>query len=223
MNSRRLAFYDFDGTLASSDVVDQYLWYVRRGKNPWRLARLIWRARELKRADRESRELFNRLFYSEYRGWPEAWLRGEAKNLFERYLRPHLHEGVELLLEGNRNQGFVNVLVTGGLDFAMAPVCDRLGFEHVCANRLEFEGGQATGRLLPPVLAGASKVEAMLDLCRRYNVEPMSCRAYSDDIADLPMLEAVGEPFATNPKPELKRIAEQNGWMVLAPPFGRRA
>ena len=100
-------------------------------------------------------------------------------------------------------EGFVNVLVTGSLDFAMAPVVENLGFEHLLANRLEFAHGRATGRLLPPVLAGETKVEAMLELCRRYNVEPVDCRAYSDDTSDLPMLEAVGEPIATNPKPRL--------------------
>jgi phosphoserine phosphatase len=81
----------------------------------------------------------------------------------------------EALLERNRSEGFVNVLVTGSLDFAMAPVVEKLGFEHLLANRLEFAQGRATGRLLPPVLAGETKVEAMRDLCRRYNVEPMSC------------------------------------------------
>jgi phosphoserine phosphatase len=103
----------------------------------------------------------------------------------------------------------------------MAPVVEKLGFEHLLANRLEFAQGRATGRLLPPVLAGETKVEAMRDLCRRYNVEPMSCRAYSDDTSDFPMLEAVGEPVATNPKPGLRRIAVERKWAILDLPRRR--
>ena len=61
----------------------------------------------------------------------------------------------------------------------------------------------------------------MLELCRRYNVEPVNCRAYSDDTSDLPMLEAVGEPVATNPKPALRRIAAERNWQILD--LGRRA
>ena len=212
---RGLAFYDFDGTLVSGNVVDQYLWYARRRRSWWRLLRLAVLAPWLMLADLYSRTLFNHLFYREYRRFPEAWLRGEAPALYADYVLSHLHEGVEALLERNRAEGFVNVLVTGSLDFAMAPVVNGLGFDEMAANRLEFAGGRATGRLLPPVLAGEEKARAMLDLCRRYNVEPAQCRAYSDDMSDLPMLEAVGQPIATNPKPALRRAALARNWRVL--------
>ena len=49
-------------------------------------------------------------------------------DLYADYVRPHLYEGVEELLQRNREEGFVNVLVTGSLDFAMAPVVEALGF-----------------------------------------------------------------------------------------------
>ncbi len=211
----RLAFYDFDGTLVSGNVVHQYLWYARRERSLWRQMRLAVLAPVLKLSDLYSRALFNAIFYREYRRFSEEWLRAEAKNLYADYVRSHLYEGVEALLERNRSEGFVNVLVTGSLDFAMAPVRDNLGFGHLLANRLEFARGRATGRLEPPVLAGQAKVEAMLDLCRRYNVEPMDCRAYSDDTSDLPMLEAVGHPIATNPKAGLRRIAAGRKWEIL--------
>ncbi len=211
----RLAFYDFDGTLVSGNVVHQYLWFARRERSLWRQLRLAVLAPVLKLSDLYSRELFNEIFYREYRRFPEQWLRAESVNLFEDYVRPHLFEGVAALLARNRSEGFTNVLVTGSLDFAMAPVGEQLGFEHVLSNRLEFARGRATGRLVPPVLAGAEKVRAMLELCRRYNVEPVNCRSYSDDMSDLPMLAAVGEPVAMNPKPRLRRIANERGWTVL--------
>ncbi len=215
MNLPRLAFYDFDGTLVSGNVVHQYLWYARRERSLWRQIRLAILAPGLKLADLYSREWFNRLFYREYRRFPEEWLRAEAANLYTDYVRSRLYDGVEALLERNRREGFVNVLVTGSLDFAMGPVREHLGFVHLLANQIEFSHGRATGRLLPPILAGEAKVRAMLELCRRYNVEPMDCRAYSDDSSDLPMLEAVGHPVATNPKPALRRVAAQRNWPIL--------
>ena len=218
---RALAFYDFDGTLVSGNVVDQYLWYARRERSLWRQLRLAMLAPALKLTDLYSRERFNHLFYREYRRFSETWLRTEAENLYADYVRTHLYEGVEALLDRNRQEGFINVLVTGSLDFAMAPVGRHLGFEHVLANQIEFAAGRATGRMLPPVLAGDAKVRAMLDLCRRYNVEPMACRAYSDDTSDLPMLEAVGHPIATNPKPALRRIAAERSWPILDLPRRR--
>jgi len=219
-----LAFYDFDGTLVSGNVVHQYVWYARRERSLWRQLRLAMLAPALKLADLYSREWFNHLFYREYRRFSEAWLRKEAENLYSGYVTPHLHDGVEDLLARNAGEGFVNVLVTGSLDFSMEPVRRHLGFAHVLANRLEFSAaGRATGRMVPPVLAGAAKVQAILDLCRRYNVEPVNCRAYSDDTSDVPMLAAVGQPFAINPKPGLRRIAAKRGWPILDLPAGRRA
>lgn len=212
---RALAFYDFDGTLVSGNVVHQYVWYARRERSLWRQLRLAILAPALKLTDLYSREWFNHLFYREYRRFSESWLRAEAENLYADYVRTHLYEGVEALLDRNRQEGFVNILVTGSLDFAMAPVGRHLGFEHVLSNQIEFARGRATGRMLPPVLAGEEKVRAMLDLCRRYNVEPMACRAYSDDTSDLPMLAAVGHPIATNPKPALRRIAAERNWPIL--------
>ena len=41
------------------------------------------------------------------------------------------------------------------------------------------------------------------------------CRAYSDSITDLPLLEAVGHPTAVNPDRALRRIAETRGWPIL--------
>ena len=46
-------------------------------------------------------------------------------------------------------------------------------------------------------------------------VEAERSKAYSDSMSDLPMLEAVGRPVATNPGRRLRQIAERRGWEVL--------
>jgi phosphoserine phosphatase len=38
---------------------------------------------------------------------------------------------------------------------------------------------------------------------------------YSDSINDLPLLEKVTEPVATNPDPRLSAIATERGWRIL--------
>ena len=38
---------------------------------------------------------------------------------------------------------------------------------------------------------------------------------YSDSTNDLPLLETVHEPVATNPSPALEAIALQRGWRIL--------
>ena len=41
------------------------------------------------------------------------------------------------------------------------------------------------------------------------------CRAYSDSITDLPLLEAVGHHTAVNPDRALRRVAQGRGWPIL--------
>jgi len=213
---RGLAFYDFDGTLVRSNVVHQYLWYARRRRSWIRLGLLAASAPLLKLSDLLSRRMFNQFFYLQYRGLPETWLRAEARSLLEECLRPRLFAGARQLVERNREEGFGNVLLTGSLDFSIAPLAEEFGFERVLANRMHFADGLATGRLEEPILAGSAKVRAVLESCRNANVSASACRAYSDDLADLPMLEAVGHPVAANPTPALRKIAEARGWPVAA-------
>ena len=107
-------------------------------------------------------------------------------------------------------------LSTGSLDFAIAPLVRHFGFDDFCSNRLVFNrAGIATGELQPPLLAGAEKVREMRRVCAQYNVDSARCRAYSDSMSDLPMLEAAGQPGAVNPSVRLRRIAVQRGWPVL--------
>jgi HAD superfamily hydrolase (TIGR01490 family) len=210
-----VCFYDFDGTLVSSNVVDQYLWYVRKKSSLSRFALLALSAPLLKLSDLYSRRLFNRIFYWQYQGLREDWLAAAASELVEGFLLPRTFPKAVALIDGNRAEGWSNVLVTGSLDFSVAGLAQRLHFDEVVANRLEFRDGIATGRMEQPILAGPEKVRAMRRVCDRYGLSLGDCRAYSDDTSDLPMLEAVGQPVATNPKPRLRRIAESRGWLIL--------
>jgi HAD superfamily hydrolase (TIGR01490 family) len=214
-----LAFYDLDGTLVSSNVVTQYAWYAKnqpaRIRAAWKVARLIVEIPLLIALDLYSRPLFNTVFYREYRGLHRDWLEAKAAAMFEQVLRPAIYPGAPALIERDRAEGYRTVLLTGSLDFAVAPLVEHLGFDDLIANRLVFQEGVATGDLEPPLLAGPEKVAEMLRLYAQYNVEAARCRAYSDSMSDLPMLEAAGQPAAVNPGKRLRRIAVERGWPVL--------
>jgi thioester reductase-like protein len=63
-------------------------------------------------------------------------------------LKPHGVERVQELLRGGADV----VLVSQGLEHVMKPLAQHLGVKRIVANRLEFRGGVATGRLLEPVI-----------------------------------------------------------------------
>ncbi len=162
-----------------------------------------------------SRRWFNIVFFREYRGMEEQELRGQAEQLFYEEILQSIYPDTKALLEEDRRQGYLPVLVTGELDVALDDVIRYLGFQAVICNRLVFEDGVATGQVKAPLIAEEEKVRAMEDLCRKYGTEMKHSKAYSDSFSDLPMLEAVGTPAAVNPDRRLKRVALERGWTVL--------
>jgi len=206
-----LAFYDFDGTLVSTNVVHQYNWCI----GSLRRIGLAFSIPFLFALDVYSREAFNVVFFKKYKGMSKDQLEAMAPKMFESLIRPAIFKGVEGLLKANQQAGFRNVLITGTLATTLDPVVKHLGFTEVVCNHLEFKNGKATGALIPPVIASNAKVTAIKLLCEKYNVSQANCRAYSDSLSDLPMLEAVGHPYATNPDSRLRRIAEQRDWPIL--------
>jgi phosphoserine phosphatase len=83
------------------------------------------------------------------------------------------------------------------------------------ANRLEFVNGVATGRLLPPVLASATKASWIRTFAEREGINLSESFAYSDSMSDLPMLSIVGHPAAVNPDFRLRQTALHHDWPIL--------
>lgn len=215
----RLAFYDLDGTLVSSNVVTQYAYFVRnhpdRFTSARKSAKLVATVPLLIALDLYSRRLFNEVFYREYRGMRRDWLESNAQGLFDRVIRPAIYAGASPLVQADRASGFETVLVTGSLDFCLSPVARHFGFDHVICNRMEFADGAATGRILPPLVAEREKVAVIKKLVTERGADAAECKAYSDSMSDLPMLECVGQPAAVNPVRRLRRIALERRWPVL--------
>ena len=165
--------------------------------------------------DLYSRRLFNVVFYREYRGLRKDWLEAQSERMFQEVIRPEIYPGAKALVDADRAQGYRLVLVTGGLDFYLAPVLRYFGFDDVICNSLVWDNGTATGEIAPPLIAEQEKVAAIQTLCRDYGVDPAHSKAYSDSFSDLPMLESVGLPAAVNPDRRLRRAAVERGWPIL--------
>ena len=214
----RTAFYDLDGTLLSGNVVTRYAFFARnhpsRAKAALKYAKLVLSVPLLIALDLYSRRLFNEVFYREYRGLRKDWLEAQSERLFHEVIRPQIYPGAKALVDGDREQGYRLVLVTGGLNFYLGPVLHYFGFDDVICNSLVWSNGTATGEIAPPLIAEEEKVAAIHKLCRDYGVDTAHSKAYSDSFSDLPMLESVGLPAAVNPDRRLRRVAVAQGWPI---------
>lgn len=216
---RAAVFYDVDGALVDSRIVYAYIYFALR------LPRLRERVGRVLRAsalspvyafsDLMQRPFAARLFYSNYKGLPVERLRLMGREVVERAILPNLYSEARKRIDQARQMGLVQVFVSSGLDFIVEPLAAELGVEHVIANRLEFKNGEATGRLLEPVLSGDEKRRAVETFAREHALDLPHSYAFGDSRTDLPMLEATGFPCVVNPEPRLEEIASERGWPIL--------
>ena len=85
--------------------------------------------------------------------------------MFEDVLKPALYPQAQDLIDEARRAGCRIVLVTGALDFTMRPLARYLGADDLIANKMQFVGGNATGKVIPPIIEGANKANAIRDYC----------------------------------------------------------
>ena len=213
------AFYDLEGTLVSTNLVHTLGFYARRQqglfqtikKSAGTLAKLPF----FGITDLYSRNVFNEVFFRSYEGFSKDRLRYFSEELFEEILKPAIFPGTMELIAQSKKLGQRQVVLTGALDFTVESMMDYLGIDDYVANRLEFVNGYATGRVLPPVMASATKAKWIREYAERENINLSESFAYSDSISDLPMLSIVGHPVAVNPDFRLKQTALQHDWAIL--------
>jgi fatty acyl-CoA reductase len=214
---RQLAAFDLENTLVASNVVESYAWLATRhlpaAERARLVARIVRQAPALLAMDRRDRGDFLRTFYRRYEGAPAAVVRADAVELFHRLLLAKSFPAGIARVRAHKALGHRTVLVTGALDFVVAPMAP-LFDEVVCASLGTDAQGRFTGRLvrLPPT--GEARALALAEYAAAEGLDLAEAVAYADSASDLPLLECVGFPVAVNPEAKLAAIARRRGWHV---------
>jgi HAD superfamily hydrolase (TIGR01490 family) len=213
------AFYDLDGTLVRTNLVHAFAFTARNQqgllKSVFKTVATMASVPMFAAADFWNRRLFNDLFFVRYKGESEDRLRAMSQELFDTVLKKSIFPGAYELIDKSRQLGLRQVIVTGALDLTVEPLARHLKIDDYVTNRLEFVDGYATGRLLPPIMAAATKASWMRIYAEKENLNLSDCYGYSDSLSDLPMLSVVGHPTAVNPDIRLRSTALQHDWPVL--------
>ncbi len=218
-NGQPAAFYDLEGTLVSTNLVHTLVFYAQRQQGLWQTAKksvgTVARLPFFGLAELYSRNVFNEVFFKSYEGYSQDRLRYFSDELFEQVLKPAIYAGAPELIVHGKKIGHRQVVITGALDFTIQRLMDHLGIDDFKANHMEFVNGYSTGRIIPPVMASATKAQWIREYAERENINLSDSYAYSDSISDLPMLSIVGHPVAVNPDFRLKQTALQHDWAIL--------
>ncbi len=217
--NQKAAIFDVDGTLVRSDIVDYYLFLIKRAGSrwarTWRLAKVVLSVPYWLLLDRRDRSIFNDRFYRSYRGLSAKEMKALASLCFEEVLKRKLINGTVERLRRHREQGDRILLVSGSLDFILEPLARHVGADSVLCARLEEEEESFSGRLSTKPVIGEEKARLVCEFARRESLDLSESFAYADSESDMPLLSLVGHPVAVRPAKRLRLIAQKNGWDVL--------
>jgi HAD superfamily hydrolase (TIGR01490 family) len=133
---------------------------------------------------------------------------------------PALNSEAQALVQAHRDAGDEIVIVTATNEFVTRPIAEALGVRELIAVELARDSagdGWITGEIkgIPSAREGkVTRVEHWL-AARGWGWADVDSTFYSDSINDLPLLERVNHPVATNPDDRLRAIATQRGWRIL--------
>lgn len=215
----KAAFFDIDGTLISTNVVHAYGYYAtNEGSVTGILRRSLDTVVKLPlfgALNLVDRKIFNEYFYRQYEGLSEDRLLTLSEDLFEDVIKAAIFPKAQDLIDEARRAGCKVVFVTGALDFTMRPLARHLGADDLIANRMQYVGGRATGKIIPPIVEGANKANIIREYCETNGISLMKSYAYTDSASDYAMLTVVGRPTAVNPDIRLRALARSYNWPIL--------
>ena len=213
------SYFDVDGTLVKTNLFDTLRFYVMNQQNPLlgagRVLKTFASIPALFAAEQVDRGTFNEWLFKGYEGISEDRLLDLADEAFDTVMRPALYKGAFDLVKRSKAAGHRVVLLSGSPDFILARLAKVLDADDVIGNRLQIRDGLATGKLLPPIVAGPEKARIIKDHAKKHGFDLEDCAAYSDSLSDIPMLSVVGRPAAVNPDFRLRALAKTHRWPVL--------
>ncbi len=134
------------------------------------------------------------------------------------FISKSLRSDIVDILYQHKQSGHIVMIVSATFSEFLEIIGQRLGVPDVIGTKLEVVDGRYTGNAVKPLCFGENKVELLKGFINRNGLEidlPSSF-AYADSIFDAPLLKLVGNPVATYPDNDLRRLAEHNGWQILS-------
>jgi HAD superfamily hydrolase (TIGR01490 family) len=221
MTSRtRVALFDLDHTLLPIDSDFSWGEYVQA---------IGW-------ADRDEFRRRNDAFYEQYKAGTldmheyvrfvtdAVRVRGReaAFAARERYMQevilPNVRPEATQLVRSHQDAGDLVLIISATNEFVTTPIAEVFGIPELIATRLATgPDGWITGEIdgVPSLREGKiTRFEEWMH-ARGLRWDAVETTFYSDSMNDVPLLERVDHPVATNPDPRLRALAAERGWRIL--------
>jgi HAD superfamily hydrolase (TIGR01490 family) len=217
-SGRPAAFFDLDKTIIAKSSTLAF-------SRPFYQGGLISRASVLRSgyaqfvflvggADHDQMERMRRYLSDQAAGWNVQTVKDIVADALHHVVDPLVYDEAVELIEHHHAAGRDVVIVSTSGAEVVEPIGEMLGADRVIATKMVQVDGRYTGEI-DFYAYGENKAAAIKELADEVGYDLDNSYAYSDSSTDLPMLEAVGHPYAVNPDKVLRRAAVERGWSIL--------
>jgi HAD superfamily phosphoserine phosphatase-like hydrolase len=212
--SPRLAAFDCDGTLWSSDAGETFFdWEIRRGlvsaevSNRMRARYADYRAGKVSEPDMCGEMV------TMHQSLADGAVMEAASEFMAHVFPGRIFPEMRDLVQRLKEQGCEIWAVSSSNEWVIRAGLKPLEIpeQHIIAIKATVENGIVTDRLLR-IPSGAGKAEALREIARK-DVDA----AFGNSRFDTEMLAMAKHAFAINPNPDLEATARQRGWTVYFP------
>ncbi len=117
-------------------------------------------------------------------------------------------KGAERLIKEAKSIGYKTAIISGSFMIFAQKVGERLGIDHIVANKLVIKDGVLTGEVTGPLMKQESKEFVLSEIVKSEGLEFKDCVVVGDGANDIHMFKNAGLSIAFGHNPVLRDIAD---------------
>jgi len=159
-------------------------------------------------------EVLTRLSAFGLKGIKEKEFNELGEEIYKNHLQHTIYPEARELIKSHFEKGHRVVIISAATKYQITPIAKALDIDDIFCTEMGVQKGKFTGKITEMCWA-EGKANAARKFAKTHDVELSKSYFYTDSFDDYPLLEIVGNPYATNPDSRLSQVAFEHDWPIL--------